>query len=322
MVFNKGIPFLQVLLVTIAWFRAESWQPNPNPNPNPNCNPNCNCNSQPVLVSSPTSISSTPQQHLDWELIRIRITLGKSDDDSISNVDDSESSLVVKPFQEGDSIILLHSIVTKEECRDLVHAARQAAEKHCRQRAFQNLPDQGLARLRLRIPTQEAAERAATTNTPCAEALDRETSAVCEKILSRILQTLDEKLPSLAAHIFGNHDNNLSAESHLRENKVVFASREPAINVYYSGGQFLAHEDGQALTVLIPLTESPQDYTGGGTAFWSSDSRGHRVEPPSLVLKPGAGTAMLFGGHVTHAGVPVQEGERVVLVASLSPKQL
>ena len=288
MVFKNGIAFLQVLLVTIARFRTESWQPNSKP------------------VSSSTSKSTA--QHLDWEQLLI------DSSDSSFNVDCSESSLV-KPFQEGDSLILLPSIVTKEECRDLVNAARQAAKENRRQRALQNLPDQGLARL----PTHDAAERAAATNTPCADALDRETSAVCQKILSRILQTLDEKLPSLATDIFGN---NLSAESHLRDNLVVFASREPAINVYFSGGQFLAHEDGQALTVLIPLTESPQNYTGGGTAFWSCDSRGHRVEPPSLVLKPCAGTAMLFCGHLTHAGVPVIEGERVVLVASLSPKQL
>jgi hypothetical protein len=273
-------------------FRAQSWQPK----------------SQPVS-SLP---SSTPLLHVDWEQVRIKTD--SSSLDSLPDVACSESS-VVKSFKEGHSLILLPSIVTKKECRDLVNVARQAAEKNRQQRSLQNLPDQGLARL----PTHDAAERAAATNTPCADALDIETSAICEKILSRILQTLDKKLPSLPADIFGS---NLSAESHLRDNLLVFASREPAINVYFSGGQFLAHKDGQALTVLIPLTESPQNYTGGGTAFWSSDSRGHRVEPPSLVLKPGAGTAMLFCGHLMHAGVPVIEGERVVLVASLSPKKL
>lgn len=37
-----------------------------------------------------------------------------------------------------------------------------------------------------------------------------------------------------------------------------------------------------------------------------------------MILRPEAGTAMLFGGHVTHAGVPVQSGRRAVYVASFS----
>ena len=35
---------------------------------------------------------------------------------------------------------------------------------------------------------------------------------------------------------------------------------------------------------------------------------------------PPAGTALLFGGHVTHAGMPVTAGERAVFVASFSPR--
>ena len=49
-------------------------------------------------------------------------------------------------------------------------------------------------------------------------------------------------------------------------------------------------------TILLPLSCPDSDFTGGGTAFWSQDSRGHRVEDPSLVLIPPAGTAMIFGG--------------------------
>ena len=83
------------------------------------------------------------------------------------------------------------------------------------------------------------------------------------------------------------------------------------------GGDFKMHTDKQALTILLPLSSS-NSFVGGGTSFWSQDSRGHRVEDPTIILKPPMGTAMLFGGCVTHAGVPVEEGIRVVFVASFS----
>lgn len=42
--------------------------------------------------------------------------------------------------------------------------------------------------------------------------------------------------------------------------------------------------------------------------------------PPQHVLKPPAGTAILFGGDVTHAGLPVLEGTRHLFVMSFSLK--
>ena len=38
-----------------------------------------------------------------------------------------------------------------------------------------------------------------------------------------------------------------------------------------------------------------------------------------MCLRPPAGTALLFGGTITHSGVAVTSGERSVLVASFSP---
>ena len=43
--------------------------------------------------------------------------------------------------------------------------------------------------------------------------------------------------------------------------------------------------------------------------------------PPSMVLRPKRGTAMLFSGEVLHAGMPVEHASRVVLVASFSGVQ-
>ena len=86
---------------------------------------------------------------------------------------------------------------------------------------------------------------------------------------------------------------------------------------YHIPGGFLAHKDHQSLTLLLALSD-PHDFAGGGTGFWAQDSLGHRVEAPATVLRPPAGTALLFGGHVTHAGMPVTVGERAVFVASFS----
>ena len=40
--------------------------------------------------------------------------------------------------------------------------------------------------------------------------------------------------------------------------------------------------------------------------------------PPLTVLRPERGTAMLFSGDMLHAGMPIEEGSRVVFVASFS----
>ena len=39
------------------------------------------------------------------------------------------------------------------------------------------------------------------------------------------------------------------------------------------------------------------------------------------MLAPAAGSALVFGGTVTHAGQPISEGERTVFVASFSLKR-
>ena len=90
------------------------------------------------------------------------------------------------------------------------------------------------------------------------------------------------------------------------------------------------HKDLQALTVLLPL-RGAGSFEGGGTAFWPRSPKedgslrrlgavGHDLDgmPPALSLAPPAGTALLFGGDVTHAGQPVSAGERAVFVASFS----
>ena len=92
---------------------------------------------------------------------------------------------------------------------------------------------------------------------------------------------------------------------------------------YTSGGDFDAHQDGHALTVIVPLSTAGTDFSGGGTAFWSEETIG--ADPtaangvaPSLVLKPPAGSGLFWRGHLTHAGLPVTSGTRHVFVAGFN----
>lgn len=228
-----------------------------------------------------------------------------------SLVDHQLSASVGERIKCGESVIQLPStIIDPEECEGLVHTCIEIASET----SENEVDKRGLVRL----PTISAAARAATTNTPCADPLPKEIDRVLEDILYRVTQYIDEKLPSIVTTLF---DENYLLTDLLMRDKLHYSSREPAINVYFKGGEFLAHKDAQALTVLIPLSTSPAHFEGGGTAFWSQDARGHRVEDPSLVLTPAtAGTALLFGGCVTHAGQPILSGTRVVFVASFSSK--
>jgi hypothetical protein len=214
-------------------------------------------------------------------------------------------------FQEGESVLLLKDLVSEEDCRALVTATARQLADHGTNKNGANNPV-----TRQRLPTIAAAKRAAASNTPCAESLNEEADSICQRILRRSVETIDEQLPSLSLALFGGKIEPLLTSNN---NGLIYSSREPAVNVYTTGGQFLAHEDGQKLTVLVVLG-CDSDFEGGGTAFWSPDSRGHRVEPPSLILRQKAGTAMLFAGHVTHAGLSLTSGCRVVFVASFSPK--
>ena len=236
---------------------------------------------------------------------------GPSGSRSDADADDGggSTSSVGERLRSGESVLELRRLASPEECERLVEAclAHAAAATPTRQ-----LDKPGLVRL----PTVAAAGRAAVTNTPCADPLPPEVDRALGAVLRRTAEYVDRELPSVALVLFGADS---LAELMARE-RLKFSSREPAVNVYTEGGEFLAHKDAQALTVLLPLSRPGRDFAGGGTAFWHQDARGHRVEGPSAVLRPPAGTALLFGGCVTHAGVSVDGGSRVVFVASFSPE--
>lgn len=184
----------------------------------------------------------------------------------------------------GRSIIVVDEFASDAECESLRAAAMECSSA---ERAGGNPV---AARLRLHVPKR----------------LDAAAQALSDELVRRALAFTEVELPALAAAV--------GPREALR-----FADFEPAVNVYSAGGEFRPHEDGQALTVLLPL---PGDYEGGGTAFWSEEDRGPSLarggKDPTCVLQPPAGSALLFGGGVTHAGRPVASGTRCVYVASFS----
>jgi len=254
-----------------------------------------------------TQTANTPhlntKQHTTISFTEVSIEDGKG----INSDDHQTTTTIGERIKCGESVIQLENLATMDECKLLVNRCIQYANNITPTR---QLDKPGL----VRIPTMDAYKRAQLSNTVCAEPLPSDVDDVLQNILSRAISYIDDELPSLSTTLF----NTNSISTLLQNNQLKFSSREPAINIYTTGGQFLAHKDAQSLTILIPLSSST-DFTGGGTAFWTQDSRGHRVEEPSIIQKPkSCGTALLFGGCVTHSGVAVESGERVVFVASFS----
>lgn len=151
-----------------------------------------------------------------------------------------------------------------------------------------------------------------------------------ETILPRVFKIIDARFPSLVKNLFDGATSLLhlysttleeeplpfSAGNQEEKSQLEFAFQEPGINVYTAGGKFKSHSDKQALTVLIPLSEDDA-FTEGGTGYWIHGQDPDET-PPNLKLRPPAGTAMLWVGNVTHTGIKINSGERVVLVASFT----
>ena len=210
-----------------------------------------------------------------------------------------------RAVSRGEAIYLVPSFVTHAECDELMTAAAQYDPSS-------SLPKQ-------RIPV---------TKLPAVFGL-------CDELIRRTNTLLGEQLPHLAQSLFGQTVG-------LSDMDISFSLHEPAINVYSAGGEFAQHEDNHMITVLVPLAEA-EAFSGGGTAFWpnmfnpggsTSFTTGHsddsdaqeedellhvrETKGDGLILLPTRGTAMLFVGSVTHAGVSVDSGVRMVWVASFN----
>ena len=202
------------------------------------------------------------------------------------------------------SVFLVPSLASVAECEGLIAAAQKVSVTYEKLPGMFEVP----GRQRMPVTASSAALR------------------VHSRLLKRVLSFIESELPHLALTLFGQ-DTNLSSMS------VSYSAGEPAVNIYTPGGEFMPHTDNEHLSVLIPL-DAPGAYEGGGTAFWADDyinpgipydpvqtkeeNDCKRRLPPAHLLKPAMGTAMLFGGSVVHAGLPVTCGTRHIFVMSLT----
>jgi hypothetical protein len=240
----------------------------------------------------------------------------------------------------GHSVTTIPDFATQDECRSLIDSASLLlssgqAETLKTSIAFINL-NNGLAvggalppRLRLPIAT------------PLNSAL-----------LLRLLALLEEdELSGLAMALFGQRAN-------LDSMSRTFSDGEPAVNIYGPGGEFAPHTDKEALSLLIPLSPSAAFRGGGTAFWsdshfaWGGGSgidggqqkqHGHQASavegqqnnqqhmqhasqmsdrstwrPHCHVVAAAPGTAVVFRGNITHAGLPVSWGTRHLFVMSFS----
>jgi len=243
-----------------------------------------------VSVSMPNEVSlksNVLATSGDWDAIWIR----PSPEETAPPLGESLAS--------GDVVVCVPNMVTPAEIQTLVDAGTREA---CAEQ--EKILRRGLPISVLKGKTQ----------LPCT-GLSDEVAALCEVILRRAMKFVDSSLPSVGRACVSQKETLTTL---YNNGELAFAHREPAINVYSAKGEFAPHRDGQDLTILFPLSIAGVDYVGGGTGFWEGSCGTKPNLPPQVVLKPEPGTAMLFAGHVTHAGMPVIEGLRVVFVSSFS----
>eukprot|EP00527_Entomoneis_sp_CCMP2396_P002805 CAMPEP_0198145934 /NCGR_PEP_ID=MMETSP1443-20131203/26245_1 /TAXON_ID=186043 /ORGANISM="Entomoneis sp., Strain CCMP2396" /LENGTH=342 /DNA_ID=CAMNT_0043809699 /DNA_START=32 /DNA_END=1060 /DNA_ORIENTATION=- len=236
-----------------------------------------------------------------------------------------ESLSLGEAIGQGQAVVCISDVASNEDCLALFSAGLQAVEKRSEPAV------RGRSRFSVADP----------------ESFSNDVVLRCDEMLLEVLDYLDDEIPSIYDTLFKPSDSWLSNQPsnaqleqltvppleyvadmcyNLRDlymqSELEWSEGEPAINIYETDGYFGAHKDHLGLTVLIPLTAPSQDFSGGGTGFW----RGNRqvsenpTNPPDLVLKPPPGTALVFGGDVTHAGMPVENGYRSVFVCSFSTK--
>lgn len=218
----------------------------------------------------------------------------------------------------GFSVVILHDLLSKDECEMLRSGASSFAHT-----------------LRKKEYKDGATSAANPVRMPIKTMLCADSQALCDTALLRGVARLRDQLPLLLPTLFGGESGigcpppSPISSSIARDERLIFVSGEPACNVYFAGGHFRPHEDQQALTVLVALSDRTE-FTGGGTAFWSEADRPPPIGPgvytraaagpPTMVLTLPAGSALIFGGNVTHAGQTVLDGERTVFVASFSTR--
>lgn len=243
----------------------------------------------------------------------------------VSTVQASETCNVARSVQIGHSLLRFPSVVTADECSQLVRTSGKFAASLFKAVAKQT-PKSRMTDAEYLLNDAKKVTEGRTRIRLDIECLPT-LKPLCDRILLRVLSLLREdlQLPAILSELFGDLLAG-APESVIDNPQLGFSAGEPAINVYRSGGSFAPHQDKQSLTILVALSDAASgDFVGGGTGFWSYEDRGaHRTwtsmtSDPTVIEHAPIGTVLVFGGSLTHAGLAVQSGERTVFVASFSP---
>ena len=210
----------------------------------------------------------------------------------------------------GTSILRIDALAADAECALLLKEAEAAVEIRSRVRACAGAFSHRQPRFRMPVVNFLVSKSPGLT--------------LCDAILRRALVRISEAVPGLVAQQLGEAAES-SFHNIIGNRALQFSEGEPAVNVYYAGGEFSPHEDKQRLTVLLALSDAASGtFSGGGTAFWSKQESGSidthaQSAPPSVTVHAPAGSALIFCGEVTHGALPVISGQRAVFVASFGP---
>ena len=253
----------------------------------------------------------------------------------VASLSGSSTSLELgQDLARGNCVLQVSDVASPEECAELLKYGLRAADKQ--QASTWARTASFLAEFTSNNPRSEGRVRVPIRS------LHPRQAQQFDHLMARVCSIVDNELPSVAKLFERDVDMDGDVTSSNMKmcdepstflsalhasGGLTYSTREPAINVYRSKGEFLAHTDRQTLTVLIPLS-SPESYEGGGTGFWSPASDeglpqyGQPSSAPGVVLRPPQGTALLYGGRITHAGMPVETGCRVIFLASFSARRL
>jgi hypothetical protein len=263
--------------------------------------------------------SLLPDSSYDQDTVELEeITIDGGGKRIITNDKTAKTMLGVRIIK-SKSVLTLSHILSAQEIEYLVQSSIKCAATQ----TIQDHSDDRVGRVCVRMPTSAAVGRDDIPDAGTKDLhnpLPLDVSLFVEnRILKRVMAYIDTHLPDVVQTLFG-YDCTLVQL--FDDGKLEWSTREPAVNVYYPpNGHFGIHKDNKALTILMPLTSgSGIDFTGGGTAFWSESYPNEHRHAPSLVLAPTKGTALLFGGKVSHKGLHIDSGIRVVFVASFSRK--
>lgn len=137
-------------------------------------------------------------------------------------------------IEQSEVLLVVPGLATGAECSTLSEAARRCAE------ALGGAPGADLgAQPTGRIPSIAAAARATRAGVECVAPLPAEADSIADSLLARVFALLDAQYPSIVSTLFGPDVESMLSLYEARA--LNYHSREPAVNVYDSGGEFLPH---------------------------------------------------------------------------------